>query len=252
MNWTLDCGEEKNCAWIWCALPDIHQFHPRQPAENLHAQGHDCGVIGIFSNRTSWGAQRAAVLPICGAHAGLTASGARRRALGLGRDRRRRWGRLAPQGGTGCPCCTSSRPTALRLLSSRPATGREQKQSPTATRSDAACLTSQTPEYQNGKGVCAMGQALYALPSQALSCGHGRCPRCDNGGVDCSWHALRCSRARVSACPGGMRRCVLAMRPWCVQELHNQQPHWHKIGERAGHPHQDPCGCLVVESRDAP
>src|SRR5215475_12602932 len=42
------------------------------------------------------------------------------------------------------------------------------------TRSDAACLTPQTPEYQNGKGVCAMGQALYPLPSQAPPCGHGR------------------------------------------------------------------------------
>jgi hypothetical protein len=35
-------------------------------------------------------------------------------------------------------------------------------------------------------------------------------------------------------------------------ELHHQQPHWHKIDERAGHPHHDPCGRLVVESRDAP
>jgi len=43
-------------------MPDIHQFHYRQPTENLHAQEHDCGIIGIFSNPTSWGAQRAAFL----------------------------------------------------------------------------------------------------------------------------------------------------------------------------------------------
>ena len=49
-----------------------------------------------------------------------------------------------------------------------------------------------------------------------------------------------------------MRRGVLAMPLGGAQELQNQQPHGHKIGERAGHPHQDPCGCLVVESRDAP
>ena len=29
-------------------------------------------------------------------------------------------------------------------------------------------------EYQDGRGVCAMGQALYSLPSQAPSWGHGR------------------------------------------------------------------------------
>jgi hypothetical protein len=35
-------------------------------------------------------------------------------------------------------------------------------------------------------------------------------------------------------------------------ELHHQQPYWHKIDERTGYPHNDPCGCLIVESRDAP
>jgi hypothetical protein len=34
----------------------------RQPTENLHAQGHDCAIIGMFSNRASWGAQRAVLL----------------------------------------------------------------------------------------------------------------------------------------------------------------------------------------------
>ena len=42
------------------------------------------------------------------------------------------------------------------------------------TRSDAACLTPQIPAYQHGKGICAMGQALYPLASQAPPCGHGR------------------------------------------------------------------------------
>ena len=41
-------------------------------------------------------------------------------------------------------------------------------------RLDAAYLTPQAHEYQNGKGVCAMGQVLYSLPSQAPPCRHER------------------------------------------------------------------------------
>ncbi len=42
------------------------------------------------------------------------------------------------------------------------------------TRSDAACLTPQTPEYPNGKGVCALRQARYPRASPAPPCGPGR------------------------------------------------------------------------------
>ena len=42
------------------------------------------------------------------------------------------------------------------------------------TRSDAACLPPHTQASQHGTGVCALGHALYALPSQAPPWGHGR------------------------------------------------------------------------------
>ena len=41
----------------------LARFCHCQFTENLHTQGRDYGIIGMFSNRTSQGAQRAAVLP---------------------------------------------------------------------------------------------------------------------------------------------------------------------------------------------